>query len=172
MGSAMKLLCSSLLLLALVVLPSGCARKKPISDIDRKQAANLASEADFAVTVREYPRAEGLMVQATTLCPDTGAYWVSLGSARMRLGNRNGARDAYKHALSAFEDAAAKNKQDTEPALQQVFVLALLGRVDDARAFQERLLKQRPDNGDIRAFVEGKRLDALLNDPQYKQLAL
>lgn len=167
----MKLLCSCVLLLALWLVPSGCA-KKQITDLDRKKAATLVSEAEFAVTVREYPRAEGLLVQATTLCPDDGSYWLSLGSTRMRMGRRDGARTAYKHALDAFADAAAKDKTDAAAGLQQVMVLALLGRVDDARAFQVKLLKQHPDDSNLRTFVTEKRLDQLLSDPEYKQLAL
>lgn len=167
----MKLLCSCVLVIAVWLVPTGCARKQ-ITDVDRKKAAVLVSEAEFAVTVREYPRAEGLLVQATTLCPDDGAYWLSLGSTRMRLGRRDGARTAYKRALDAFADDARQHKSSTAPGLQQVMVLALLGRVEDARAFQAKLLKQYPDDPDVRQFVGEKRLDQMLNDPQYKQLAL
>ncbi len=166
----MKLL-SLCLVLALTVFSAGCG-KKEITPLQRKQAANLASEAQFAVTVRDFARAEGLFAQAATLCPDNGLYWISLGAARVKLDKKPAARDAYKRALDAFKEAAAADQTDTEAALQQVYALALLGRVDEARALQDKLLSKRPDDRDIRAFVEEKRLDRMLEDPQFKQTAL
>ena len=165
----MKLLCACVLLIALVVLP-GCG-KKEITPLQRKQAANFVSEAEFAVTMRDYARAEGLYAQATSLCPDTGSYWLSLASTRMRLGQRDAARAAYKQALKAFEGAAADNKADAEPALQQVYVLALLGRVDDARALLAKLPARYPNDRGVRSFIDEKRLDQMVADPQFKQLA-
>ena len=149
----------------------GCA-KKEASPLQRKEAAHLVSEAQFAATVRDFARAENLLDQATKLVPDTGPYWLSLGSMRVRLGQKDSARTAYKSALVAFEAAANKDPKDTDAAIQQVYVLALLGRVDDARKRQEKLLSRYPDNHEVRAFVEQKRLDQLLNDPVYKQSAL
>ena len=140
--------------------------------MERKQAANFVSEAQFATTLRDFSRAEGLYVQATTLCPDTAPYWMSLAAVRLRLGQRDGARDAYSHALKAFEQAAAENKTDSEPALQQVYVLALMGRVDDARTLLGKLPDRFPNDRGVRNFVEDKRLDRLIADPQFKQLAL
>jgi Tfp pilus assembly protein PilF len=167
----MKLLCSCLLIAAFL-LPTGCAKKKEITPLQRKQAENMVSEAQFALSIREFARAEGLLVQATSLCPDTGAYWVTLGSTRVRMGQRDGARDAYKKALNAFENEADKNKEDAQPALQQVYVMALMGRVDDARALQDKLVKRYPNNREVRAFVDQKGLDRLLADPGFKQLSL
>jgi tetratricopeptide (TPR) repeat protein len=161
--------------LALVVLAGvvGCAKKqKEISDLDRKQAANLASEAQFAATIRDYGRAQGLFTQAAQLCPDTGAFWLSLGSMDMRLDKRGEARDAYQHALTAFQDAAKKDKTDPEPALQQLYVLALLGRVDEARTLQTKLLDRYPDNRAIRTFVDNKGLDNIVADPSFKTFAV
>ena len=132
----------------------------------------MVSEAQFAATIREYPRAEGLLVKATKLTPDNGEYWVTLGSVRMQLGHRDAARDAYRRALSAFEDQADAHPGDAGPKLQQVYVLALLGRADDARSRLARFAKKYPDNMDIRLFVEGKRLDDMLADPGFRKLSL
>ena len=162
-----------LVLLVTAVVACGCAKKvKEITEIDRKQAANLASEAQFAATLRDYPRAEGLYAQAAALCPDTGAYWLSLGSMRVRQSHRDDARDAYQRALAAFRETAQKTKADSEPALQQLYVLALLGRVDEARSLQAKLPDQYPGDRDVRAFVDGKRLDQILADPTFKTLAV
>ena len=149
---------------------AGCS-KKEITSLERKQAAALVSEAQFATTMRDFARAETLLAQATSLCPDTGAYWLQLGASRIKLGQREPARAAYKGALKAFEDTAKKQKEP-EAALQQVYVLALLGRVDDARALQEKLVSRYPDSRDVKIFVEEKRLDRILADPGFKQMAL
>ncbi|HVU33625.1 MAG TPA: tetratricopeptide repeat protein [Opitutaceae bacterium] len=160
------------LLLGVVMLAGTGCGKKAISSLDRKKADNLASEAMFAVTVREYGRAEGLLVQATGLCPDSAQYWLALGTTRMRLGQRDGARTAYKRALDAFEDDADADRTQAEPALQQVQVLALLGRVDDARALLAKLPKRYPGNRDIQGYIDSKALDRMLADSGFKRSAL
>lgn len=167
----MKLPCVCLAAAVALFATAGCARK-PITKLDRLKAANLVSEAQFAVTVREYPRAESLFQRATALCPDTGEYWISLGSIEMRLRHRSAARDAYRHALRAYEDAADANRASAAPALQQVYVLALLGRVGDARGLLAKLGRRFPRDPDVTDFIQEKRLDVILADPQFKALAL
>lgn len=167
----MKLLCPCVIFVAALFAFSGC-QKREISTTDRKQAANLISEAQFALTMKDYTRAEGLFVQATKLCPDTGDFWIGLGNTRVQLGQRDGARSAYQKALAAFADAAAKDKTDSEPALRQVYTLALLGRADDARALASKLPDRYPNDREVRAFVETKQIDRMLADPGFKQVAL
>lgn len=168
---AMKLLRPCVIFALVVFAAAGCGKKKEITSLDRKQAANLVAEAQFAVSIRDYARAEGLLGQAAALCPDTGSYWLVLGSTRVRLGKRGDARRAYQEALGAFEDAAAKDKNDAQAALQQVYVLALLGRQDDARKLLAKLPDRYPNDRNVRAFVEG-RLDRIVSDPQFKEIAL
>ena len=168
----MKLTRIFLMAATILALVSGCsAKKKEITTLQRKEAANLVSEAQFALTLRDYARAEGLLAKAAELCPDTGEYWMNLGSARMRLGQRDAAKKAYQSGLAAYEQEAAQNKADPQPALQQVTALALLGRVDDARALLEKIPSQFPDNRTIRAAVDNKMLDRMLADPKFKEVA-
>ena len=47
-----------------------------------------------------------------------------------------------------------------------------LGRTDDARALAEKLARDFPDNRLLRSFVDDKRLDRMLADPAFKELAL
>lgn len=159
------------LLAALLIAGSGCGKKKEITSLQRKEAASLVSEAQFALTLRELPRAEGLLTKAAALCPDTGDYWTTLGTVRMRMGRRDAAREAYKRGLKAFEEVAALNKADPEPLLQQVTVLALLGRVSEARTLTEKLGGRFPSNRKVRLFIEGKNLDRMLADPGFKEIA-
>lgn len=167
----MKSLPISIAVAVLLFLGVGCGKKPEITSLQRKEAASLLSEAQFALTLRDLPRAEGLLAKATAVCPDMGDSWVSLGSVRMKLGQRDAAKSAYKQALAVFEEAAAKNKADAEPVLQQVTVLALLGRVGEARALAEKLPARFPTNRNVRMYVEGKNLERLLADPKFKEVA-
>ncbi len=167
----MKLICPLLVCAVALFTTAGCA-KKEITPSQRKQAESLVAEAQFAASIKEFPRAENLLAQATALCPDEGAYWLSLGSMRVRQGEKDAARAAYKSALKAFEDAADRDKTHSDPAIQQVVILVLMGRVDDARALQAKLLNRYPNDAAVKAFVDEKRIDQMLADPQFKQFAL
>ena len=163
--------------LAVVVLcgTPGCSPKsKEITSLQRKEAATLDSEAQFALQLKDLARAEGLIAKAADLCPDTGKYWVDLGSIRVRLGKKDAARTAYQGALKAYEGAAANAgaAPDPGPWLQQVYVLALLGRVDDARSVLARAQKKFPESRAVRSFVEGKQIDQMIADPSFKLIAL
>ena len=151
----------------------GCKpRTKGITELQRKEAAHLESEAQFAVTMRQWDRAEGLFAKTTQLCPDTGFYWLSLGAMRVRLGKRDAAKDAYKNALKAFEVEADHNKSQGEPWLKQVEVLALLGRVEEGRATLEKAAKRFPNDRGVRAYIENKNFERMITDPSFKQSAL
>jgi len=166
------LLFSALVPVALVAFVGCKPKPKDISSLQRKEAAQHVSEAQFALTLRDYARAEDELAKAAKACPDNGDYWMNLGSVRMHLGQRDGAKAAYKSALSAFEDAAALAPKDVQSVLKQISVLALLGRTDDARALVGKLQDRFPDDRDARVFVEQKQLDHLLADPGFKEAAL
>jgi tetratricopeptide (TPR) repeat protein len=151
----------------------GCKPKSDsITSLQRKEAANLVSEAQFAMSIRDFARAEALLTKATSLEFDNGNYWVSLGSTRVRLGQRVTAKKAYEAALHAFEDAYNKKPTVAQPYLQQVYALALLGRADDARALLAKVEKKHGDDSAVRAFVQGHQLDAMLGSPMFKEVGL
>ena len=152
-------------------LVAGCGRKE-VTSLQRKQAASLVSEAGFAITLRDYARAEGLLAQAVAVCPDNPEYWLNLGSVRRRLGNRVGAKSAYESMLDVLHDNAKRNAKDSSPLLQSVYVLALLGRMDDARDALAKAQRDLPDDRAIRLFVENKQLDRLPDDPTFKEISL
>ncbi len=154
---------------------AGCKPKpKAVTELQRKQAAHLDSEAQFALTMRDWARAEGLLAQAVQADPNNGHYWIALGSTRVRLGNKSRAQDAYEGALKAFQVEAQSEagQKDPEAWLNQVQVLALLGRTDAARAVLEKTAKQFPENRAVRVFIENRQLDRLLADPSFKQVSL
>jgi len=148
---------------------AGC-RAREITSHDRKEAANVVSEAEFAVTMRDWKRAEGLFARAVELCPDAGDTWLNLGAVRVRLGDRGGARKAYKGALGAYEAAERADPASSEAVLRRVYVLVVLGRVDEARHALDRAWAAHPDDRRLRSFVENKGLDHLLADPGVKSL--
>ena len=158
---------------SVVLLVTACGPKaKNVSSLQRKEAASLVSEAQFAITIRDYARAEGLFAKAAETCPDTGDYWINLGAMRRRLDNLSGAKKAYQHAAEAYGDAYALNAKQPELVLQQVYALALLGKFEDARAVLEKAHQKHPDNRAIRFFVDSHELDRLSNTPSFKELAL
>ena len=162
-----------LLVAAAMLLAAGCKPKpKEIPALARKQAANLVSEANFAVTLRDYARAEPLFEQAAKLCPDNGDYWLSLGMTRRRQNNLGGAKEAYRAALGAYRDAAELNPKDSAPRLQEIYTLALLGQIDDARAALGKARKKLPDDRNLRDFEGSRQLDRLLSDRGFKEVAL
>ena len=165
---------SSLLLAALALLTAaGCNPKvRHSTDLERKQAANLDSEADFAITLHDFARAEPLLDKATTLCPDVIQGWMKLAAVRIKLGDKGKARTAYEGALKATRAAYAEKPDMAEARIQEVYILVFLGRADDARAALAKAQKALPDNRELRAFIDSKQLDQLLNDPNLKQLAL
>ncbi len=163
----------ALLAAATLLLASGCGRKEPeVTDLQRKEATYLATEADFAVTMRDYPRAEGVLVKVVALVPDNGSYWISLGSVRKKIGNAAGAKEAYQSALKAYEAQAKRAAKDSDPVLKQIYVLALLGRTDDGRALAETLPRRFPGDRNARIFIEEKQFEQMLADPGFKELAL
>ena len=158
-------------LIVSALFAAGCSRKE-ITSLQRKEAANNVSEAQFALTLRDFGRAEPLLVKATTLCPDTPEYWQLLGAARRRLDNPAGAKQAYGQMLDAARDLYKQDATKSEALLQQVYALALLGRVDDARSLLEKAQKDHPDDRALGAFADGKQLDRILADPAFKEMAL
>jgi tetratricopeptide (TPR) repeat protein len=158
------------LVLAAAVTLAGC-RAREITSLERKEAANNISEAEFAATMKDWSRAEGLYASAVALCPDQGETWVALGVTRMRLHNPSGAKDAYKSALSAFRDNFKRNPANTLPVIRSASVLVILGRTDDARSLVQKALAKNPDDRQLRKFVEMDGVDKIAADPGLKEVS-
>lgn len=161
------------LLAGLLLLESaGCHPKpKEITPLARKTAANFVSEAQFAVTVRDNVRAADLYEKAAALCPDNPEYWLGLGAARRQLEQRPAALKAYEAALGAYRDAYDRDRKDPQLLLEQVYVLALLGRVDDARSTLAKVRLAHSDDSTVRNFTD-QSFEQLLADPGFKANAL
>lgn len=158
------------LVLAAALALSGCHRRE-ITSLERKEAANVLSEAEFAVTLKDWNRAEGLYARAADLCPDSGDTWMGLGIVRMRLNNRGGARSAYKAALSAYDGAIDRDPADSRSVIRKAYVLVILGRAGEARSLVEKAQSRYPEDRRLRAFVENHGLDSMAADPGLKSLS-
>jgi len=157
--------------LATLALTMGCTPKRKVTDHDRKEAAHLASEAEFAISIREWARAEGLLAKAVQVAPH-GDYWLSLGVARVRQGNRAGAKDAYLAALKAYENLTAIDNTHADPWLKQAYVLALLGRKEDSRAVIANAAKRFPNDMKVRLLTDTKEFEKMITAPTFKDMAL
>ncbi len=166
-----KRLTAALLGLTLCLCPACKPKPKEISPLQRKQAASLASEAEFAVTVKDLARAEGLYRQATELCPDVPEYWESLGVTQRRMNNLAGARTAYRRALEVHADRYKLEKNPGD-LLQQAWILALLGRDDEAVSLMKKAAVAHPDDARIRLATDPKWLERLHSDPAFKEISL
>ena len=146
--------------------------KEEVSKIARAEAANLSSEADFALQLKDYARAEKTLARAVELDPQILIYWLDLGISRRKLGNVNGARAAYQKALNICEDQNRKNAKDPNVILAQIRVLVMMNKVDDARKLLEKARNDLPNDRDIQSFWKSKVLDQMLADPQLKPFIL
>jgi len=160
---------TALVMLAVLVL-SGCHRRE-ITSLERKEAANVVSEADFAVTLKDWGRAEGLFSKAVALCPDQGDTWVNLGMVRMRMGNKDGARSAFKSALSAYSDDMGREPFNSLAVLRKAYVLVILGRTDEAKSMVAKAYSKHPDDRELRSFVGGNGVDRMASDPGLKEIS-
>jgi Flp pilus assembly protein TadD len=158
------------LVLAVGVVLAGC-RAREITSIERKEAANVISEAEFAMTLKDWSRAEGLYAKAVALCPDQGETWTGLGVARMHLHNPSGARDAYKSALAAYRDAIKLDPSDSIPVIRSASLLVILGRTDEARSLVDGAFAKNPGDRRLKNFVEMKGVDKIAADPGLKEVS-
>jgi tetratricopeptide (TPR) repeat protein len=158
------------LVLAAALALAGC-RPREITSLERKEAANVVSEAEFAVTLKDWKRAEGLYARAAQLCPDAGDPWVNLGMVRMHLGDRSAARSAYKSGLSAYEADYDLNPANTQDVLRRAYVLVILGRADDARSVVDKARAAHPDDRRLRGFMDNRGVDGLIATPGLKDIS-
>jgi Flp pilus assembly protein TadD len=158
------------LVLAVGVVLAGC-RAREITSIERKEAANILSEAQFAVALKDWSRAEGLYAKAAALCPDQGETWSGLGVARMRLHNPSGARDAYKSALAAYRDDMKRDPSNSMPVIRSASLLVILGRADEARSLVDGAFAKNPGDRRLQNFVEMKGVDKIAADPVIREVS-
>jgi Flp pilus assembly protein TadD len=158
------------LVLAAAVVLAGC-KPREITKLERDEAANVVSEAAFAVTMKDWSRAEGLYAKAAALCPDQGETWVRLGVIRVRLHNPDGAREAYKSALAAFKEDFKRDPANTASVIRGASVLVILGRAEEARSLVDKAYAKNPGDRRLSEFVQMKGVDKIIADPGLKAVS-
>jgi tetratricopeptide (TPR) repeat protein len=154
------------------LLLTGCSPEpKEYPKAVTAEAASLIGEAQFAMQIREFARAEELIQRALKLRDDMPEYWVSLGMARVRQDNASGARKAYEQGIKLH---VARYKKDKQPSdlMQQAFVTALLGKTDEALKLLEKGLKAHPDDEIVKKMASPRGLPRTFQTPEFKELTV
>ena len=111
-----------------------------------ESAAEIAARASQAMEAKDYVRAEALTRTAVRMDPEFAEGWVALGLSLWWQERQAEAQAAFEEALGAHSRRFEKDPTDSNQLLQQVFVLVLLGREQDAltqlRSAKARFPKQ------------------------------
>jgi tetratricopeptide (TPR) repeat protein len=158
------------LAMAAALALAGC-RAKEITKLQRDEAANDVSDADFAVTIHDWARAETGYGKAVELCPDEGDVWMNLGIVRMRQHKNDEARSAYKSALSVYVAGSKAHPLDSATVMRRAYVLVVLGRSDEARSVVADAVAKSPDDRRLQNFVAAKGVDNMMADPALKEIS-
>jgi tetratricopeptide (TPR) repeat protein len=166
-----KSLLLGLALLACVA--AGCKDKpKEVPKAVRAEAAQNASEGEFAMQIRDYARAETLFAKSVELDKMVPQYWIQLGAARKRQGNTSGARKAYEEARDICRAEIKRDKNASGFRFIEMEVCLLLGKPDEAKKLLETAKRDLPDDPTMRQFVESNALDRMSADPELKAVGL
>ncbi len=160
------------LVCAAVLLFAGCSKQPAeVPKAVAAEAALLAEEAKFAMSIRENTRAEELMERALKLRADRPEYWVTLGMALRKQDKKDAARKAYNKAL-ALHVARYKADQKPEELAEQAFVLGLLGKTDDALKLLQKGLEDHSDSDHMKRMADPRGLPRTFQTADFKALAL
>jgi Flp pilus assembly protein TadD len=142
---AMKI--APLILLLTFVLFTSCTQPSRSSASTDSKA--LAADSVVALNTQDYTKAQKLAAEATRLDPEFAEAWVGYGMASVKLGQTDRARKAYERALSLHQARLHQNPSDSDQVFQQIFLLALLGRSDEAESLLRRAHSDYPSDRQI-----------------------
>ena len=146
MKTALLIVCSTLLLF------TSCRQSSRSADSTNSKA--LAANSAAALNAQDYSKAQELAAQATRLDPEFAEAWVGYGMASVKLGQTDLARKAYERALSLHEVRLQQNPSDANQVFQQIFLLELLGRSDQATALLKRAQADHPNDQQISSLAK------------------
>lgn len=157
---------------AAALLAAACSRQtKEVPPAVAAEAKMHISEAQFAIQIREFKRAEELVRRALELRDDVPEYWVTLGMVLRRQDDVSGARKAYEKAL-ALHVAAYKAEKKPEDLGHQAFVLGLLGRKDEAFKLLDKGIKDHPDSTLLKKMADPRGYPRTFESAEFKALAI
>jgi tetratricopeptide (TPR) repeat protein len=161
----------SFLPLVLVLLSLAACKPKPkeVTSVARAEATHLAAEAQLQSSLHDYAEAEKLLAHAVELDPEVISYWSGLGVNRVLLGDKSGAKKAYKRELELCEEAAKKSPKDIQQQLAALRPLVCLNRADDARKLLEKVARENPGDAQLKQLVDSKAIDQMLANPKVQE---
>lgn len=109
----------------------------------------LAGDSAAALNAQDYSKAQRLAAEATRLAPEFAEAWVGYGMASVKLRQTDRAREAYERALSLHQARLRQSPSDSNQVFQQIFLLALLGRSDEAESLLKRAHSDYPNDQQI-----------------------
>lgn len=128
-------------------------------------AGNEASDAAFAMQIRDYDRAAKGFEKALDLRPDIAEWWESLGYVYKLQGKNSDARGAYKKAIKLWDKTYSETK-DPQFGLREAVLLFLVDKADEGRALVDRLGKNHPQDQGLQDFIKEKRFEIMIQDPE------
>lgn len=144
-----------LLTIVLVIFATGCRYGDSTSADDRDMTADrLAAQAAQAMVDDRVADARDLLLKATDLRPDFAEAWVGLGMALTRLESEQEASAAYQRALDIHHQRYADTKSAYD-LQQEIFILLLLKRSDEAAAALEQGKTVHADDESFMLFADG-----------------
>jgi len=115
-----------------------------------ESAQDLANRANKHFQQSEYSQALKLVIQATDLKPDFAEAWVFKGMTEVKLGLPEDARKSYEWALKEHKNRFETSSDSPHEALQQIHVLALLGREHEAQQLSNQIREQFPSSQEVK----------------------
>jgi len=159
-------------MLSCALLAGACKEKpKEVSRSVAAAAASAASEAEFAIQIRDYTRAEEQLRRALEMRPEIADWWLELGQVYKRQAKVAEARKAYERALQAYQ-AEYRRGEDPVDLLQQIYVQVLLGRESEARKTLDNVAKKHGTHPEVSHFQEEKMLEHWLRAPDVQAMRL
>ena len=97
----------------------------------------------------------------------------SLGTVQARLNKKSDAKSAYDEAARCAYKAAYKAAPTNDQLfVQELYVLMLMGRGDDAKSMLQKAVDANPSNYNLKNFSNSKAIDRMLADPGLKDLSI
>ena len=145
------LICLALVFGVAPVLCTSCTH--PVRNQNEPAFQQLPAEIAEAFNAKDYAKAQTLAAEATHNNPKFAEAWVGYGMASVRLGQMDRARQAYERALSLYQARHRLHPAEANPVVQQIFLLELLGRSDEAESLLKSAQTSYPDDQQIAMWV-------------------
>ncbi len=170
--------CPSLILAVfLCVALVGCKDKPktPVPSTPKAVAAEVGriiSEAEFAVQMKDFARAETLMNQAIALEKDDARHYMRLAYVAIQQANKTNARAAYEKALKCYIQESKGDGGNPAIILDIINVHLLLRQPAEAQKVLDAAVKQFPKVEDFKIMQKENAIQQMMKDPEIQSLSV